>query len=352
MSEANLAFASPTRIGFGVVGINQRVRRTILGGITASRRAQLAAICSRDPIKAAQTVAEFGGKPYTAYALLLADPAVDAVFICTPHALHHPMALAALRAGKMVVCEKPLAISSAEADELAEEAEQSGLPNLVNFTYHSLSGQRFVERLLQDGAIGTLRQISCSYWQARQRLPGAAPGDALLDVGSHLVDLVEWWGAAAGAGTIEAVTGQDLEVAGHRGIGFAALARTDQGALIALQANRGAAGWKNAMNCHLIGELGSLSLTFDTDTAQVAVARFGEGGPEGVPTIRPLPPDLAVSYADFPAFHIDRLTAALLGEIDFPDFAYGRRCQRVLEAVQTSMRASMPEKRWIGVADQ
>ncbi|HEX5416379.1 MAG TPA: Gfo/Idh/MocA family oxidoreductase, partial [Chloroflexota bacterium] len=85
-------------IGYGVVGINQRVRRTILNGIVRSPRARLAAVCSRDAAKARQTTDELGGTPYTALADLLADPGVDVVFICTPHALHRPMSLDTLRA--------------------------------------------------------------------------------------------------------------------------------------------------------------------------------------------------------------------------------------------------------------
>ena len=90
-------------LGYGVVGVNTRVRRTILSGIAQSNRARLAAVCSRDQAKARAMTAEFGGTPYTALPDLLADPSVDVVFICTPHGLHRPMSIDALRAGKMVI---------------------------------------------------------------------------------------------------------------------------------------------------------------------------------------------------------------------------------------------------------
>ena len=96
-----------------------------------------------------------------------------------------------------------------------------------------------------------------------------------------------------------------------------------------------------------IGERGTLTLTFDTDTTRVELAQLGDGSPEGVSREVPMPTDLAVSYADFPAYHIDRLTAGLLGENPFPDFSYGLRCQELLEAI----RASARRHRWISVGE-
>jgi predicted dehydrogenase len=332
-------------VGYGVVGINTRVRRTILNGIAKSSRARLAAVCSRDEGKARQTTTELGGTPYTALADLLADPAVDVVFICTPHALHRPMAIEALRAGKLVICEKPLALRLDEADEMADAAREAGRPNLVNFTYHSLPGPRFVERLLREQTIGRLLHLDFSYWQARQRLPGAVPASALLDVGSHQVDLAHWWCEAGGAGVIAEVTAQEL-ASTELGVPiFSALARTSGGSMVTIQANRAAAGWKNGMVGRFVGEHGTITLTFDTDQTTVELARFGDGSAEGIPRVLRLPTEFEVSYADFPVYHIDRLTAALLGEIDFPDFAYGRRCQALLEAIHTSAE----QHRWVEI---
>jgi hypothetical protein len=90
-----------------------------------------------------------------------------------------------------------------------------------------------------------------------------------------------------------------------------------------------------------------LTLTFDTDKSEVSVARFGDESAEGVGRVVPIPLDLAVSYSDFPSYHIDRLVAALDGETSFPDFSYGLRCQRVLDAIQTSI----DERRWVRVSD-
>jgi len=332
-----------TRLGFGVVGVNPRIRRSILTGLRDAHHARLAAVCSRDPAKASQTAAEFGGVGYASFNEMLRDPAVEAVFICTPHGLHRPMALEALAAGKRVVCEKPLSLTLAEADEMADAARRSGMSNAVNFTYHSIAGHRAVARLVGDGAIGSLRQLSLTYYQARQKLPNAPPGDALLEIGSHLIDLASWWCGLGQAGEIQAVSSQ--EVVDERGQVpiWSSLARTDRDAIVTVQGNRTAAGWRNGMECWLVGDEGTLGFTFDTDSASIRLARFGEGSSEGIFRPVPIPEDLQVSYQDFPRVHVDRLARALLGQESFPDFSHGLRVQRVLEGLRVAAR----ESRWV-----
>lgn len=333
-------------LGFGVVGINQRVRRAILSGLARSQRTRLAAVVSRDPQKAAETAQEFDCAAYTSLAEMLRDPAVQAVFIATPNPLHHPMALDALAAGKMVVCEKPLAMNVAEAEDLVSAAERAGVPTVVNFTYHSLSGHRFVERLLAEGTIGQLRHLSLSYWQARQRLPGAKSTDALFDVGSHLFDLACWWCDLGGAGALSLIASQEGGLADVPAPPlWSAMVRTEQGALVTIQADRVAAGWRNGMDCWLVGDAGTINLLFDTDSAEVRLARFGDGSPEGRLQTIQIPEDLQVSYQDFPGYHVDRLAAALQGDGSYPGFRYGLRVQRALAAAQEAGR----EGRWVEV---
>src|SRR6185437_16632925 len=128
------------RLGFGVVGVNPRIRRTILGGLARSSRARLVAIVSRDAEKAARAASEFDCAGYTSLSAMLADASVDVAFVCTPHHLHRPMSIEALAAGKLVVCEKPMAVSVAEAEDMTAAARRTGLATAVNFTYHSLGG--------------------------------------------------------------------------------------------------------------------------------------------------------------------------------------------------------------------
>ena len=334
------------RLGLGVVGINPRIRRAILGGIAGSATGRVAGVVSRDKAKAEAATDEFGGTPYTDLDAMLTDPSVEGVVICTPHRLHHSMAIAALRAGKSVICEKPLTLTVSDAEEANRWAASTGLPNAVNFTYHSLPGHRLVDRRLREGAIGTPRHLDFSYWQSRQGMPDAASGDVILDVGTHLLDVATWWSDAAGAGSIAAIAGQ-VEEGGPTGARiWTALARTTKGCLVTLAANRLAAGWRNGMIGRLVGDAGCLTLTFDTDQVEVQLARFGDGTPEGVPRSQPIPPDLAVGYREFPSFHVDRMVAALRGEIDFPDFSYGLRIQRLIDA---ALRANQSPT-WVELA--
>ena len=334
------------RLGLGVVGLNSRIRRAILGGIADSATGRVAGVVSRDAEKAAAAALEYGGTPYTDLDAMLLDSAVEGVVICTPHRLHHPMAMSALRAGKSVICEKPLTLTVADAEELSAEAVATGLPTAVNFTYHSLPGHRLVERLLREGAIGAARHLDLSYWQARQGLPDAAPSDVILDVGAHLLDVATWWCDTAGAGPIAAIAGQVEETTVTGARIWTALARTTQRCQVTLAANRLAAGWRNGMIGRLVGDTGCLTLTFDTDQVEVQLAQFGDGSAEGVPRIRAMPADLAVGYREFPSFHVDRLVAALRGEIEFPDFSYGVRIQRLIDA---SFRATQ-QATWVDVS--
>ncbi len=336
------------RLGLGVVGINPRIRRAILAGIVASSRGRLVAVCSRSPEKAAEAAREFGGTPYFSFRTMLNDRDVEAVVVCTPHGFHPAMAIDALRAGKLVICEKPMGLTVTDAAAMCDVAEVSGLPTVVNFTYHSLPGHRFVARLLSEGVIGNAKHLDLSYWQARQGLAEAGMSDAIVDLGSHLLDLATWWSNEAGAGDIRSIVGHD-DGGTERGVRiWGALARTGTGTLITIQADRLAAGWRNGMIGRLVGEAGCLTLTFDTDAVEVQLARFGDGSAEGIARVLPIPADLAVGYQEFPAFHVDRLIAGLRGEIVFPDFAYGLRCQRLIEA---SIESSQT-KQWVSLVPQ
>ena len=99
------------------------------------------------------------------YKELLSDPQVDAVHICTPNALHFPIAKAALEAGKHVLCEKPLAISTVEARQLVDLAERTGLRNC---TFHNLRFYPMIQqarRICESGELGELLIVQGTYSQ-------------------------------------------------------------------------------------------------------------------------------------------------------------------------------------------
>ena len=332
MSEA------PLRVG--VVGINERIRRVIIRGLVASPRARVTAVCSRSPEKARETAAAIGAEPLTDYAAMLRSGSVDAVFIATPPALHRPMALAAAAAGCHIICEKPLALTLAEAQEMLQAARAAGVRTAVNFTYRSLGGHRFFAELLAGGLIGQLHDFSLGFWQGRWLLQPSGV-DAAMEVGVHLVDLLLWWSELVAAGPVEAVCAWEtaLDPTAPRPI-WHCLVRLAGGASGVLHCDRAAAGWRNGMTVRFYGRAGGLALDFDTD--RVVVQRAVPGG-QWQPL--DLPARLALGYEEFPAYHLDRLVRAIRGEEAFPDFAVAVRGQAVLEAAALSAR----EGRWVPV---
>jgi len=135
------------------------------------------------------------------YRDLLADPTIDAVHICTPNALHFPMAKAAMEAGKHVLCEKPLALSSDEGREMVRMAKER---NLANCTFHNMRFYPQVQnmrRLREAGELGEIYAVHGAYsqdwllydtdysWRTERQANG--PSRTFADIGTHWCDMVE-----------------------------------------------------------------------------------------------------------------------------------------------------------------
>ncbi|TAH15181.1 MAG: gfo/Idh/MocA family oxidoreductase [Runella slithyformis] len=149
--------------------------------------------------KAAQLGIE---KYYDNFEAMLKDDSIACVHICTPNYLHAQQAKAALLAGKHVVCEKPLATSLKDAEEIVELAEKSGLINAVHFNLRYYPLVRQMKTMREKGELGDLYSVIGSYlqdWLFYQtdynwRLEPAQSGDsrAIADIGSHLLDMIEY----------------------------------------------------------------------------------------------------------------------------------------------------------------
>ena len=150
--------------------------------------------------------------PYSSFGDLLDDHRVDVVHVCSPNHLHHEHALAALRAGKHVICEKPLAMTSAQAAELCDIAHSCGLVHAVCFVSRFYPHCQEARIRVQSGDVGQVRLISGTYlqdwlakdtdwnWRLDPRLGGLLR--AVGDIGSHWLDLAGF----VGGHRIEAVT--------------------------------------------------------------------------------------------------------------------------------------------------
>ncbi len=153
--------------------------------------------------RAAERSRQLGLPPaYQSFQAMLADPRVDVVHVTSPNHLHHQHAGAALRAGKHVVCEKPLAMTPAESADLLHLAEQSGRVHAVNFNIRFYPICQHVHGLIMEGALGDVRLVSGRYLQDwllldtdwNWRLEQKRGGDlrAVADIGSHWMDLTSF----------------------------------------------------------------------------------------------------------------------------------------------------------------
>jgi predicted dehydrogenase len=151
--------------------------------------------------KAAQKAAELGiPRFYDSFEAMLADPEIDIVHLATPNLLHHPHAKAALLAGKHVVCEKPLAMTTIESAELVKLAAEKHLVNAINFNIRMYPMVQQARSMVQSGEIGDLFILQGSYlqdwllfptdwsWRLEPELGGTLR--AVGDIGSHWLDLM------------------------------------------------------------------------------------------------------------------------------------------------------------------
>ena len=163
-------------------------------------RARITVCCDVDPEKAAARAAQAGGaRVVTDPAEVLADPSVDAVEVCTPPHLHPEFVIAAARAGKHVLCQKPLARTLAECDAMIAAAREAGVVLFYGETNHTLPAAQMARAAVAEGRIGRLvgLQASLAHWQGGQYLstawrynPAISGGGQLLDGGIHAVDLL------------------------------------------------------------------------------------------------------------------------------------------------------------------
>jgi 1,5-anhydro-D-fructose reductase (1,5-anhydro-D-mannitol-forming) len=186
-------------LGWGIVGIGRIADGAMAPAITELPDCELAAVISRDQGRADAFAAKHGAKrAYTDYDQMLSDPAVQAVLITTPNALHPAQALAACRAGKHVLCDKPLATSVAEAAQVVEAFDKAGLKLGINFqTRHHACFQE-TKRLLEAGVIGDVLIVQAEAgpgraglgsWRADAELAGLG---TVYNIGVHVYDLLRY----------------------------------------------------------------------------------------------------------------------------------------------------------------
>ncbi len=187
-------------VNWVVAGIGDIARKRVIPAIQAEPRSRLYGFVTRDPAKAA---AYNGARSWASIEQAVADPAVDAVYIALPVAFHAGTAITALRAGKHVLCEKPMAMNFAEAERLVAEGRASSHASgrLFGVSYYRRLYPKLIRarRLIAEGAIGRplLAEANCHCWleiEGREWLsdPALAGGGPLYDTASHRIDAMNF----------------------------------------------------------------------------------------------------------------------------------------------------------------
>lgn len=168
-----------------------RIARRFAGALTASATEQVVAIAARDGERATAFAADFGiPRAYSNYTALLADPEVEAVYLALPNSLHAEWSIAALQAGKHVLCEKPMATTLADGLAMVAAAQANRRLLMEGFMYRFHPQTITVQRLLADGVIGEVQQVRGSFGfllddTTNIRLNADLGGGALYDIGCY-----------------------------------------------------------------------------------------------------------------------------------------------------------------------
>jgi len=180
---------------WGILSTAEIARTKVIPGLRRAARCSVVAIASRDEARAATVAAELGiPRAYGSYEALLADPEVDAVYIPLPNHLHAEWTIAAARAGKHVLCEKPLALTAVDAERMVAVCRAEGVNLMEAFMYRLHPSWVAVRELVASGRIGRLVAIDSwfSFFNddpSNIRNNREVGGGALFDIGCYCVNL-------------------------------------------------------------------------------------------------------------------------------------------------------------------
>ncbi len=351
---------------------------------------RMAAVAGRDPDRVAAAATRLGWESSeTDWRRLIERDDIDLIDICVPGDLHAEIAIAALEAGKHVLCEKPLANSVAEAEQMTAAAEAAAPRALAmcGFSYRRTPALSLAKRLVDSGALGSIRHVRAQYlqdWLSDENAPltwrldkTKSGSGALGDIGAHIVDAAQWiagsnvTGVSAMLETFveeRPVGGDFVGLGGHGGtdgpkgpvtVDDAAIftARFDDGAIGVFEATRFALGRKNAMRLEINGSKAALAFDFEDlnslwfyDSAEAPNAGFRRilaTEPEHPYTGNWWPVGHGLGYEHaFTHQAVDLVEAIARGEQPRPSFAEALGVQRVLAAVEAS---AADQSRWTEV---
>lgn len=343
---------------------------------------QMAVLVGRDDAKTAAAAANWGWETHsTNWREVIEREDIDIIDIVTPGSSHAEIAIAALDAGKHVLCEKPLANTVDEAQLMAQAAQRAaarGVQSMVGFTYRRVPAATLMRQLIAQGVLGQIQQVRASYrqdwlvdpaaplsWRLQQDQAGSG---ALGDIGAHAIDLVQF---TTGLRT-EQVSGVLQTVTEHRpladGRGFGQVSvddlalftgRLSNGALASFEATRVATGRKNALSIEVSGSKGALAFELEDLNSLQYYNREDPQEIQGFRKILVTEPVHPYLSGWWPAGHMlgyehgfshqvkDLVEAIIHGTPAHSTFAEGLGVQQVLDAVS---RSAANQSLWTAVA--
>ncbi|WP_338552727.1 Gfo/Idh/MocA family oxidoreductase [Paenibacillus sp. KS-LC4] len=350
---------------------------------------EMKAICGRNAEALEQARSQFGWESAeTDWRKLIERSDIDVIDINAPSDAHKEIALAAAAAGKHLFCEKPLALNVADAKEMLEAAEKTGIKHMVGFNYRFAPAVQLAKKLVSDGRLGEIYHFRAVFlqdwiidptfplvWRLQKEVAGSGSHG---DLGAHLIDLARFL-----VGEFDEVIGMSetfikerplpSEMTGLSAKGDASgargkvtvddatlfMTRFENGALGSFEATRFAAGHRSTNAFEINGSKGSVK--FDFERLNELEVYFTDDADDVQGFRRVLATDPAHAYMDawWPAGHtigyehtftheMQELMLAIHEERQpVPNFHDGLRCQEVLEAVEQSIT----ERRWVKLAE-
>jgi len=379
-------------IGYGFMGAaHSQGWRTAPRVFDLPAEPEMAVVVGRNAEAVADAAAKWGwAESATDWREVIARDDIDIVDIVTPGDSHAEIAIAALEAGKHVLCEKPLANTVAEAEAMADAAARAaarGIRAMVGFTYRRVPAVTFLRDLIAQGAVGRIAQVRASYrqdWLVDPEMPLAwrlqkehAGSGALGDIGAHAIDLAQFvtgMKLEKVSGVIDTIvkqrplqgSGSGLSGTAAEGYGEVTVddvaiftGRFDSGVLGSFEATRFATGRKNALSIEVSGDKGALAFDLEDLNALWFYDRTAPNQTQGFTRILVTEPEHPYVAAWWPAGHMlgyehgfshqvkDLVDGIVEGTDPHPTFAEGLQVQRVLAAIEQS---SADDSAWVRVA--
>jgi predicted dehydrogenase len=382
-------------VGYAFMGAaHSQAWRTVNRVFDLPARARMVALAGRSRDKVAAAADRLGWQEHTTdWRELVARDDIDLIDICTPGDSHAEIAIAALAAGKHVLCEKPLANTVAQAQQMvraAQAARARGVRAMCGYNYRRVPAVTLLRQLVAEGQLGQIRHVRAVYlqdwivdpqfplvWRLRKESAGSG---ALGDIGAHIIDLTQYvtgqliTGVSAltetfvkhrplpgeSAGLAAVAGGDDAAATGEVTVDDAALflARLSGGAVASYEATRFATGRKNGLRIEVNGSHGSAAFDLERLNELEFYDASRPGRVQGFTRILATEPEHPYLSAWWPPGHVigyehsfthqmrDLIEAIATGRDPHPSFEDALAVQQVLDAVIRSAELGA----WVPVA--